>query len=845
MATLRERFADFITSGSLTKARKGMAGYEMFTKAGREAAGRPLADVYRADEDSKIQIPRYPQSVDELFAIMRDCSVAATCKKELRNQIFRRGWEWSEIFSAKCLLCGKEYDNLDPDKSVCEECGGDMEPPPQKETNFMDALLRSCNENHQDITAVFGEIEDDMNTVDDGYMIVRQRYHQNNDGSIEKREIVEIISGDPRVMRIVADNTGKRGGMLFTCLQHREVLEKDKTKMCPKCNLPLFDVHFIAEKSRTATLGGGDIGQAFVEGEVYHVSKYQPSLLYGQAPPAVILWNEMAALVYMTRWQRALWEKGRMPKGIGVASTMNPDSFYAVWAAEMEKVRTDPQYIPIITVEPATSEGKAGLEFVPLMPDMKEMEYSNTRDELRERISAFFGVSNVFLADTSSSGGLNNEGMQVLVTNRAAERGQYPYNKILFPAICRILGVTGHQPKLLPPEEQDEMRALQRDQMKIQNAQAMKSMGFEVTLDEYGDFEYSRAPIPEPTAVPAAGQFEPSPPNEARNVQGQGGSSPEPTGGAGAPSEGGTPTKSSRIIQETVYKAPPTNLEACINNELWFNEGMEYDEAKQICYELMGGEEYFGKVEKAGGTLNVAYDVTKALEKAIEAVWEAAEPRFSTQDRTEWIQETSKAMEEGLKRAVETNLRYALDYGYRHTSAVTKAYVPPPDEKYISMINRSPVWGAFKDFQKTLSDKLSQAVKDVLSSTEPTVDNIVKAMRNIVNGERYKLERIARTESHSFVLSGRELAFRQSDPKNNWLYEWVGPNDNRTSGVCKLIKERVSKEGEGNGVPLERLKTIIKEESVKFNKAGWQFRDWQPHINCRHTAVKSGSMKKR
>ena len=79
-----------------------------------------------------------------------------------------------------------------------------------------------------------------------------------------------------------------------------------------------------------------------------------------------------------------------------------------------------------------------------------------------------------------------------------------------------------------------------------------------------------------------------------------------------------------------------------------------------------------------------------------------------------------------------------------------------------------------------------------------------------------------------------------SDPNDEWLYEWVGPDDNRTSGACKAIKSRVRTEGAGKGVPLKALKRIIKDESMKFNGPMWKFRDWQPHIDCRHTAVRSG-----
>ena len=56
------------------------------------------------------------------------------------------------------------------------------------------------------------------------------------------------------------------------------------------------------------------------------------------------------------------------------------------------------------------------------------MDYVSVKDDLRDRISAFYGVSKVFMADNTTSGGLNNEGMQILVTNRAVQKAQTVYN---------------------------------------------------------------------------------------------------------------------------------------------------------------------------------------------------------------------------------------------------------------------------------------------------------------------------------------------------------------------------------------------------------------------------------
>ena len=59
--------------------------------------------------------------------------------------------------------------------------------------------------------------------------------------------------------------------------------------------------------------------------------------------------------------------------------------------------------------------GKGAVEWINSWILFKEMDYVSVKDDLRDRISAFYGVSKVFMADNTTSGGLNNEGMQILV----------------------------------------------------------------------------------------------------------------------------------------------------------------------------------------------------------------------------------------------------------------------------------------------------------------------------------------------------------------------------------------------------------------------------------------------
>ena len=147
--------------------------------------------------------------------------------------------------------------------------------------------------------------------------------------------------------------------------------------------------------------------------------------------------------------------------------------------------------------------GKGSVEWIKFMDSLKEMDYIQVKDDLRDRISAFYGVSKIFMADNSASGGLNNEGMQVLVTNRAVEMAQTIWNNYVFPFMTLEFGITDWELRLPPSEEEDEIAVLRKREIEVNVAAAIKNLGFEVDMDDEGRFIYTK---PEPQPEQGEGQ---------------------------------------------------------------------------------------------------------------------------------------------------------------------------------------------------------------------------------------------------------------------------------------------------------------------------------------------------
>jgi hypothetical protein len=188
-----------------------------------------------------------------------------------------------------------------------------------------------------------------------------------------------------------------------------------------------------------------------------------------------------------------------------------------------EHLERDPSYVPTIGVE--TESGRGGLEYVRMMDTLEELQYIPIKDDIRQRISAYYGVSNVFMNDVSG-GGLNNEGMQIVVTNRALAYSQSIYNRHLFPLLLEAFGISEWNITLNPHEEEDEIMRFRRDEMAIRNMMQMKQAGYDAALrdqidDKFLEFDF-KEPSPEEVAAKA---------QEAQMQQGGG----APPGAGGAP----------------------------------------------------------------------------------------------------------------------------------------------------------------------------------------------------------------------------------------------------------------------------------------------------------------------
>jgi len=482
---------------------------------------------------SGIQEPVMAQgiTIPALYAVSTECLILRTVLSKIRQEMFRRGHYFEKRFHKKCSDCGEEYQH---EVEVCNVCQGPVRDPDHDEITYVKWLLNQNNSMDQAFIHILNEVENDLNIVDDAFLILVKEYYIDPESKeVAFFRVKEMIRGDPIFMRIVADKRGVRGGRYKVCRIHRDQVkthaESDK---CETCGMDLHDVHYV-------NMAGSGKTQYFIEGEVLHLSKYNPSKLYGRSPVNT-MWRQAMTLTAMDNYMYTAYQKRRMPKGIISVTTDNLESMKSFWKSVDEKMERDPHYIPKVGIESQT--GRGGVNWIKFMDTLEEMQYIAVRDEIRNRIAAYFGVSSVFMVDSGKSGGLSNEGMQILVTNRAVEFGQKIYTDVLFPKMLKEMGVHDWKLTLYPNEEEDEITRLRRDEQELNVAQRMTQLGFVADLvdgESSSDIRFVyRKPPPQPAAPPGGAPPGGAPPGGAP----PGGGMPPPMpGGMPPPMPGGMP----------------------------------------------------------------------------------------------------------------------------------------------------------------------------------------------------------------------------------------------------------------------------------------------------------------
>lgn len=152
-----------------------------------------------------------------------------------------------------------------------------------------------------------------------------------------------------------------------------------------------------------------------------------------------------------------------------------------------------------------------------------------------------------------------------------------------------------------------------------------------------------------------------------------------------------------------------------------------------------------------------------------------------------------------------------------------------PDKNIIeTVINNPNLTISLSKFENIANKKINQLIIDGLSQGYG-IKEITDTLNKVIDITEAHAKTIARTETHTIQTLARDTSY--SKVKEPITFQWIGPQDRRTTSICRKIKQRTQK-----GVSREELIQIIKDEADPnfYNPVN----PFSPHFNCRHVQVR-------
>lgn len=776
------------------------------------ASSRPLSAIMGSTGRSFV-IPQYNLPLPQIEQLSKTSDILRICHNAIRQEIFRNGFELLEIHKT--------------DEDVLEEFDYDVNSEEYKQAALEERrrivpFLNTCNQNAQGILKVSQMLEDDVNIFDDQYSLFIFDYAYDSTGNevVEMRDLQEWIRADPKSMAKVMNSQDIPGmtdnnTFLMSCPANRTELHEIPAApdgsvpevYCPKSGQRLWRVWY-----RHKSLNGKDV--YYFEHEVHYENRYFPSTRLGYSPVIAVL-EKVLALQAQDRYVNDSYNRGQMPNGIIFAKTANHKSFWDAFKQMLFNAKENPHVPRAMGVHVPSGQGDGGkfIEYVDLMRSLEEMQFTPFRDEVRKVVGAVYGVSPVFQNDTSTSGGLNNEGLQITVTNRSSETKQATYNEGHYRKLMKALGAKYHILRLKPSEEQDDMARLQRIEQGFKNAELALKFGLTAEYDEdKGEVVVYGGQLTKPEPV---NPFSDS--NSPNSI-------PAITGDStrGDDDEDGSPDSSTRSDGEpdsprSVEKSSPVALSS--RNRV----SSSISPPKYTSTSLVKKSSDFLKAFKQ--LINKYVGKDKSLsEDSLKTMREEVNVFLSRELRAIALSQMLQVYRDTIDD-VERELDLNILFNQR-------------DENALSFLqNQSVLENSFVDLTRDVSSRIDEIIVDAYQNPEGlSTQKLEERIREVSGLARSRAETIARTETSKVSAAARKVSYDKAQELRDetFLYEWIGPDDSRTTAASKEIKSRTK-----GGVTWEELVSIVQDVSAKY------FPDWVvdprapvSHYNSRHTFIR-------
>ena len=450
----------------------------------------------------------------------------------LQRSVFQRGLgQWIPRFKSKCVNpeCGKEYP-IEVDE--CEDCylivneevtefnewgvpqrvinkvpvvddeTGEASrtptrKPDERQKERLEDYMDDVSTFHQSLLDVLKEGFKDLLVADDMFILLNKEYTVDAEGMVCAQRIFEITRLHPSLVEFDIDRKdGLPERSHWVCPIHRDIQNATAPgtcdipvgggKACMAVLLPAMFRYYVRGHYRY-----------FTRDEILHKSYFSPSRTYGISPVYTVF-EKALTLRGIDRWYYRYFYERRIPPGLIITYTDDPDSL----RGEIERVQLemldDPNVMPWIAASARTQRGRT--DNVKLGYTFEEMDSISIRNEIRERIGNLWGVTPMEQGDARQAGGLARESAQTSMFDKTVESYQQVIDNGILDKIIYELGITDFKKVLAPPNEKSEQEIIELNKLDLDFATGAMQIGYKpkFIMDESGraKFEYEEMPQP-------------------------------------------------------------------------------------------------------------------------------------------------------------------------------------------------------------------------------------------------------------------------------------------------------------------------------------------------------------
>jgi len=398
----------------------------------------------------------------------------ATTIKRFRDEMYRNQFPiLGRKFEKRCIECETEYDKDIQECSVCGE-ETEFETPSEKEKYRLKSFFQEVNNDGQSLRALMEYEEDFQSFYGVSTIQVRYEYRQTNrevnvlGERVEQRNawvsenVQELVHVDPMAVVPVTDENGRHGGW-WTCPEHRDD-HWDKTEVewdeyrecpletCPECDAELEEVGYWDHETETP----------YLKDEIIDWSRHFPMRngLDGWSPTMPLLKLQML-MQFNREYDMAFLDPGNndsLPNKVVVGYGKGiSDSLSSSLQAEED---ADPKEIAQMAYE--GDPDNVEIDILDLTPKGALSGRDQMVKRLGQKLRAMFGVSDAIENELSDTGGMNAEGEQLEITNRAVASAQADTQDKALDKIQDVLGATDWKVKYVDPKRERHELNLQQ-----------------------------------------------------------------------------------------------------------------------------------------------------------------------------------------------------------------------------------------------------------------------------------------------------------------------------------------------------------------------------------------------